>query len=96
MEFEWHRLKAERNLKDHSVSFEEAATAFDDPMQTTLRDDAHSEGEQRFTLLARSAHNRVLAITYTEREGGEVIRLISAREATRTEVREYESHFYNS
>ncbi|MGH9846140.1 MAG: BrnT family toxin [Blastocatellia bacterium] len=67
MTFEWFRLKAETNLMDHKVSFEEASTTFDDPMQTAFPDDAHSEGEQRYTLLATSAQGRVLAISYTER-----------------------------
>ena len=53
--------------KHDGVSFEEAATAFDDPMQTTLRDDVHSEGEQRYILLATSESGRVLAISYRER-----------------------------
>lgn len=94
MKFDWFRLKAESNLKRHGVSFEEAATAFDDPFQTALVDDAHSEGEQRFILLAASSKGRVLAISYTER--GDVMRIISAREAERWEVKEYESHIYNS
>lgn len=95
MKFDWFGPKAESNIEKHDgVSFEEAATAFDDPMQTVLIDDAHSEGEERFILLATSARGRVLAISYTER--GDVTRIISAREATRPEVREYESHFYHS
>ncbi|MGH9837779.1 MAG: BrnT family toxin [Blastocatellia bacterium] len=94
MNFQWNRLKAESNLKDHQVSFKEASTAFDDPLQTAFPDDAHSEGEHRYTLLATSARGRVLAITYTER--GDDIRIISAREATRREVQEYESHFFGN
>ena len=95
MKFEWFHRKAESNIKRHDgVSFEEAATAFDDELQTAFPDDAHSVGEQRFTLLATSARGRVLSISYTER--GENIRIISAREATREEVEEYESHFYGS
>ena len=95
MKFDWYNSKAERNIKKHDgVSFEEATTAFDDPMQTVLVDDAHSEGEERFILLATSTNGRVLTISYTER--GDVTRIISAREATRQEIREYESHFYNS
>ena len=95
MKFDWFRLKAESNLKKHGgVSFAEAATAFDDPFQTALADDAHSIGEQRFILLASSAEGRILSSSYTER--GEVTRLISAREATRAEVKEYESHIYGA
>ncbi|MFN0107828.1 MAG: BrnT family toxin [Blastocatellia bacterium] len=95
MKFDWFGPKAESNIEKHDgVSFEEATTAFDDPMQTVLVDDAHSDGEERFILLATSVRGRVLTISYTER--GDVTRIISAREATRAEVREYESHFYNS
>lgn len=94
MKFDWFRLKAESNLKKHGVSFEEAATAFDDPFQTALADDAHSEDEQRFILLATSEKGRVLSIIYTER--GDVTRLISAREATRLEIKEYESHIFHN
>lgn len=94
MKFEWFHRKAQSNIEKHDgMSFEEAATAFDDPMQTTLRDDVHSEGEQRYILLATSERGRVLTISYTER--GDNIRIISAREATRAEIEEYESHFYN-
>lgn len=95
MKFDWFKPKAESSIEKHDgVSFEEATTAFDDPMQTVLVDDAHSEGEERFVLLATSAQGRVLTISYTER--GDVTRIISAREATRPERREYESHYYNS
>lgn len=93
MNFSWDRLKAEKNLKKHGVSFEEAATAFEDQLQTAFPDDAHSQGEQRYTLLAASIQGRILAISYTER--GDTIRIVTAREATRLEVEEYESHFYN-
>jgi hypothetical protein len=94
MNFEWFHGKAESNVEKHDgVSFEEAATAFDDPMQTAFPDDAHSMGERRYNLIAKSAQGRVLAITYTER--GDDIRIISAREATRGEIQEYESHYYN-
>ena len=95
MKFDWFKPKAESNIEKHDgVSFEEATTAFDDPMQTVLVDDAHSEGEERFILLATSVQGRVLTISYTER--GDVTRIISAREATRQERREYESHYYDS
>jgi uncharacterized DUF497 family protein len=90
MNFEWHPLKAERNLKDHRVSFDEAATVFDDPMQIHFRDDAHSEGEQRFICFGMSDQGRILMIVYTEKPQ-ETIHLISAREATRRERKSYET-----
>jgi|RhiMetdeSRZDD1v2_1073273.scaffolds.fasta_scaffold340642_1 uncharacterized DUF497 family protein len=88
MIFEWFRLKAESNLKKHGVSFEEAKTAFDDEMQFSYPDHAHSIGERRFTCLAMSDQHRLLMIVYTQ-VTEERIRIISAREATRREEKIY-------
>ncbi len=86
--FEWDDAKAERNIAKHGVSFEEAATAFGDPLSLTIDDPVHSRGEERFVAVGRSAEHRTLVIVHTER--GESIRVISAREATRREIRDYE------
>lgn len=88
MKFEWVRLKAESNLKDHRVSFEEAATTFDDPMQFHYPDDPHSIGERRFICLGMSDRERLLMVVYTERMTDN-IRIISAREAPRREEEIY-------
>ena len=82
MEFEWNESKAQRNLKKHGVSFEEAKTVFDDPLYLDFYDPDHSESENRFLLVRASATNRVLIVSHTERGGA--IRIISAREATHT------------
>jgi uncharacterized protein len=88
MGFEWHRAKAESNMKNHGVSFEEAATVFDNPLTEFLPDIAHSIEEDRYLAFGESDKGRLLAVVFTER--GETIRIISAREITPRERRQYE------
>jgi uncharacterized DUF497 family protein len=76
------------NLAKHAVSFEEAVTAFGDPLARIIEDPHYSPGEQRFILLGRSDRRRLLVVVFTER--GEAIRLISARRATPRERRSHE------
>lgn len=87
-EFEWDPDKAAFNGRKHGVTFHEAATAFGDPLSVTVPDPRHSVGEERFVLFGRSGRGRLLAVMHTER--GAVIRIISARQATPRERREYE------
>ena len=89
LRFEWDRRKAARNLAKHDLSFDEASTVFADRLSLTIPDPDHSEGEFRFLSLGRSESDRLLIVSYTER--GPRIRIISAREATPTERRDYES-----
>ena len=89
MEFEWELEKAERNLRRHGVAFTEAMSAFGDPLEVTISDAIHSEGEFRFMSLGTSEAGRLLVVAYTERQGR--IRIISTREATPKERRDYES-----
>ncbi len=89
MNFDWFRLKAESNLKDHGVSFEEAQTAFYDPAQYHYNDRPHSIGERRYVCLGMSERSRLLMVVYTEDEPDH-IRIISAREATKREEEIYE------
>ena len=77
MEFEWDPRKAAANLANHKVSFEEAATVFGDPLGRILADPRHSAIEERLVLLGISKERRLL-------------RIISARRATRPERRGYE------
>ncbi|HJQ24309.1 MAG TPA: BrnT family toxin [Blastocatellia bacterium] len=86
--FEWDEQKAEQNLEKHGVSFAEASEVFSDPLSATIPDVTHSEEENRLLALGQSAHGRTLLVVFTER--GERIRIISARLATRHEVRIYE------
>ena len=87
--FAWDPAKARANLTKHGVSFEEAETAFADDFARILPDPDHSDEEDRFLLLGVSAALRVLVVVYCIREEGNVIRLISARKATRSERAQY-------
>jgi len=89
MEFEWDEAKAESNIAKHGVSFAEAMTVFGDPLELTIPDPDHSEGEARFLSVGRTPQGRLLVVAYTEHEGR--IRLISARNAASSERRRYES-----
>jgi uncharacterized DUF497 family protein len=88
MQFEWNNEKAESNLAKHGVLFEEAKTVFDDPLYVDFYDPDHSEDEERYLIVGQSNRGRLLIVSYTER--GDAIRLISAREVTRTEREAYE------
>ena len=88
MQFEWSENKAASNLSKHGVSFEEAKTVFDDPLYVDFYDPDHSEDEERYLIVGESKRGRLLIVSYTER--GDSIRLISARELTRTEREAYE------
>lgn len=90
LEFEWSLQKAATNLAKHKVSFEEAASAFGDPLGRVVSDPRHSSDEQRLALLGISQMGHLLAVMYVER--GPVIRIISARRATRSERRDYEEN----
>jgi uncharacterized DUF497 family protein len=89
VEFEWDPEKAARNLDKHGVGFPEAMTVFSDPLEVTIPDPDHSEGETRFLSLGLSEANRFLVVAYTERGGK--IRIIQAREASPKERRDHES-----
>ncbi|WP_034934828.1 BrnT family toxin [Gloeocapsa sp. PCC 73106] len=88
MQFEWNNEKAASNLAKHGVSFEEAKTVFDDPLYVDFYDPDHSEDEERYLIVGQSNRGRLLIVSYTERRDS--IRLISAREVTRTEREAYE------
>ena len=88
LEFEWDAAKAASNARKHGVRFEEAATAFGDPLSITVPDPAHSVGEARYILIGRSTVSRVLVVVHLER--GVCIPLISARLATRRERHAYD------
>jgi uncharacterized DUF497 family protein len=90
MKFEWDDKKAALNLAKHGVSFDEAVTAFDDPLYIDFFDPEHSEDEHRYIRLGRSEQHRILVVSYTERS--DVTRLISARVATKRELQAYEEN----
>ena len=88
VEFEWDANKAALNLSKHGVSFTEAMTVLGDPLETMIPDPGHSDTELRFVSIGISEAGRLLVVAYTERAGR--IRIISAREATPRERRQYE------
>ncbi len=89
MRFDWDPAKAASNLKKHQVSFEEAKTVFFDDFAVQFFDDEHSQDEERFIMLGMSSTARMLVVCHCERAEGEVIRIISARKATRGEAAFY-------
>ena len=86
--FEWNKLKALANKRKHGVSFEEAQTVFYDEEAVEFDDPDHSQHEDRFIILGMSLKLRVLVISHCVRKG-DVIRIISARKATRHEAHHY-------
>jgi len=91
MDFEWDLQKVSSNERKHGISFTEASTVFGDPLELTISDPAHSQGEYRFLSLGRSESGKLLVVSYTEREQNR-IRIISARAATSAEISRYESN----
>ena len=87
--FVWDERKNRANVKRHSVSFEEARTAFQDEMAKVYCDPDHSLEEDRFILLGMSYRLRLLVVCHCYRQGEAVIRLISARKADRREQAEF-------
>jgi len=90
--FEWNPAKAASNLKKHGVSFEEAKTVFYDELAIQFFDDENSGSEEHFLLLGMSSEAHLLLVCHCEREAGNVIRIISARKATRKESSHYRRH----
>jgi uncharacterized protein len=89
MRFEWDPIKAAANAKKHKVTFELAKTAFYDDYAVQFFDEEHSNDEDRFLLLGMTSDAKLLLVCHCEREGGNVIRIISARKATQTEAQYY-------
>ena len=87
--FEWNPNKAKTNIEKHGISFEEASTVFADEKAVLFDDPDHSEDEDRSILLGFSALARMLIVCHCLREDGNVIRIISARKATKTEEKQY-------
>jgi len=89
--FAWDKAKAAENLRKHGVSFEEASTVFADENARLKHDPDHSQEEDRFILLGLSAKLRMLIVCHVHRKE-QIIRLISARKATRNESKQYGSY----
>jgi uncharacterized DUF497 family protein len=88
VDFEWDPQKAAANLRKHGVSFAEATTVFGDRLGISAPDPDHSYDEDRYILVGRSSHGRLLIVAHTDRD--DRIRIISARELTRSERKDYE------
>ena len=89
-EFEWDAQKASENLKNHRVAFDEAVTVFADPLANIFDDPDHSGDERRELVIGHSADQRLLVVSFTERERR--TRIISARLATARERKAYEEN----
>ncbi len=90
--FEWDPAKAKENLRKHKISFERAAQVFRDPYMISIEDEEHDEEEDRWVTLGRDKDTVILIVIHTFREidsDNANIRLISARKATRTEIKQY-------
>ena len=86
--FEWDAKKAASNARKHGVTFEEASSAFGDPLALLMPDPDHSLDEERYLLLGASNQGRIVVVAFAERPPR--TRLISARQATRQERTRYE------
>jgi len=87
--FEWDAKKASTNKKKHGVTFEEARSIFFDQNAKLIDDPEHSLDEERFIILGISSLSRLLVVCHCYREKNNVIRIISARKATRNESKQY-------
>jgi hypothetical protein len=93
LEFEWDERKNQENYRKHGVTFQEAQTVFSDEQALLIDDSSHSRGEDRFVLLGLSADLHTVVVCHCYRRGV-VIRIISARKATRREWEQYSRRWY--
>ena len=87
--FEWDAVKNRANVKKHGISFNEAITVFDDPNAMYKPDPDHSQYEERFIVFGYSVKMRILVVCHCYYERDSVIRIISARKATKNETDQY-------
>ncbi len=87
--FEWDENKNCSNIKKHGISFEEAKTVFYDNNARLISDPDHSDQEDRFIILGMSMNLKILLVIHTYKERDELIRIISARKATKNESKIY-------
>ncbi|MCX6168843.1 MAG: BrnT family toxin [Ignavibacteriales bacterium] len=89
MRFLWDRNKNLANIKKHKISFEEAKTVFFDDNARFIPDPEHSISEERFIILGLTNKLRLLVVVHTYKENADIIRIISARKATKSESKYY-------
>jgi uncharacterized DUF497 family protein len=92
MKFEWDKNKEKTNILKHGVTFEEASYVFADPFVLSKFDDDHSDDEDRYILLGKSLSETILVVihTFKDQNGIELVRIISARKATKKERKVYQ------
>ena len=83
--FNWDNEKNSSNINKHGITFEEATTVFDDDDAIFIRDDKHSQNEERFAVIGFSERLRLLLVCHCYRNGDSVVRIISARKANYSE-----------
>ncbi len=91
MRFSWDPRKADSNLRKHKIAFDEAITVFNDPLAFIFDDMEHSEDEHREIIIGFSTLSRLILVCFVERTE-DTIRIISARRATKDEVKDYEKN----
>jgi uncharacterized DUF497 family protein len=89
IQFQWDENKNSANIKKHKISFEEAKTVFYDENAKVIQDPEHSMDEDRFIILGFSSKLKLIIVVHTYRENDEIIRIISARKATKNESKYY-------
>ena len=94
IKFEWDTTKADSNKKKHKIGFDEAKTVFFDENAIVIHDPEHSEDEERFVILGISTIARILVVCHCFRQKGSIIRIISARKATKKESIQYHGGNY--
>ena len=94
MKFSWDPRKADSNLRKHGIAFDEAITIFSDPLALIFDDMVHSEEEHREIIIGFSTLRRLVLVCFVERDK-DTIRIISARRATKVEIRDYEKNAGN-
>ena len=93
MKFDWNPDKNKSNIRKHGVDFEEAETVFQDEMALELFDDEHSGGEDRYIIIGISSKTRELMVCHCYRNNSDIVRIISARRATKNEIVLYERRY---
>ena len=94
MRFEWDPTKSESNTEKHGISFEEAREVFNDPFHLSILNKRFTYFEERWITVGQSGNRQILVVVnlFFDDDGEEVIRIISARDATKNERRQYEGH----
>ncbi len=95
MRFNWDEEKRRANRRKHGIDFEEAKTAFDDPLAVSIIDDEHSIAEERWLTIGMSSQGQLLVVahTYLQINGEESMRIINARRPTMPERKKYEEEY---